>query len=128
MEPANSVELRVALFSWGVMMGTSKADLAASKDEVVSSFKGLIAGAEDLLRTTANSSGDSVDRARKNFRVYLDNARETLHDVEDKALKTYKDASETTDVYVRSNPWQAVGIAVAAGVLVGIFAGTRRLD
>lgn len=109
-------------------MGTSKNDLAGSKDEVVSSFKGLIAGAEDLLRSTANSGGDSVDRARKNFRNYLDSARETLHDVEDKAKKSYRDASEQTDVYVRSNPWQAVGIAVAAGVLVGLFAGARRPD
>jgi ElaB/YqjD/DUF883 family membrane-anchored ribosome-binding protein len=109
-------------------MGRSRNDVAASKDEVVSSFRSLIAGAEDLLRSTANATGDGTERARRNFRAYLDSARDTLSDVEDTARKAYKDASETTDVYVRSNPWQAVGIAVAAGVLVGLFAGARRPD
>ena len=105
-------------------MSTSR-DLSLSKDEVVSSFKGLIAGAEDLLRTTANAGGDGADIARRNFSRYLDSARETLHDVEGIAKRHYKEASESTDVYVRGNPWQAVGIAVAAGLLVGLFAGRK---
>jgi ElaB/YqjD/DUF883 family membrane-anchored ribosome-binding protein len=105
----------------------SSRDLSLSKDEVVSSFKGLISGAEDLLRSTANASGEGAEIARKNFSRYLDSARETLYDVEGIARKRYKEASETTDVFVRGNPWQAVGIAVAAGLLVGLFAG-RRAD
>jgi ElaB/YqjD/DUF883 family membrane-anchored ribosome-binding protein len=104
---------------------TSNRDLSASKDEVVSSFKGLISGAEDLLRTTASASGESAEAARRNFSRYLDSARDTLQDVEGVARKHYKEASETTDVFVRGNPWQAVGIAVAAGLLVGLFAGRR---
>jgi ElaB/YqjD/DUF883 family membrane-anchored ribosome-binding protein len=106
-------------------MPTSNADLSVSKDEVVSSFKGLIAGAEDLLRTTANASGESADQARRNFRRYLDSARNTLQDVEVVTRKKVREASDQTDFFVRGNPWQAVGIAVAAGLLVGLFAGRR---
>jgi ElaB/YqjD/DUF883 family membrane-anchored ribosome-binding protein len=106
-------------------MANTRTDLLVSKDEVVSSFKGLIAGAEDLLRSTANSSGDRADAARRNFRAYVERARDTLHEVEGAAKQRYQDASASTDVFVRGNPWQAVGIAVAAGLLVGLFAGRR---
>ena len=34
-------------------------------------------------------------------------------------------AAKATEDYVRANPWQAVGIAAAAGLVLGILA-TRR--
>jgi ElaB/YqjD/DUF883 family membrane-anchored ribosome-binding protein len=97
------------------------AQLNASKDRAVNDFQHLIAGAEDLLRSTANVTGEGVDLARRNFRAYLDSAKGTLVDVEDIARERYRQASQNTDRYVRGNPWQAVGIAIAAGLLIGLF-------
>jgi ElaB/YqjD/DUF883 family membrane-anchored ribosome-binding protein len=106
-------------------MEQNLAQLNASKDRVVHNFQDLIAGAEDLLRSTANVTGEGVELARQNFRAYVDSAKGTLGDVEEMARERYRQASEHTDRYVRGNPWQAVGIAVAAGVLVGLFANRR---
>jgi ElaB/YqjD/DUF883 family membrane-anchored ribosome-binding protein len=32
---------------------------------------------------------------------------------------------DTTDEYVRTNPWTAVGIAAAAGAIIGFLASRR---
>jgi ElaB/YqjD/DUF883 family membrane-anchored ribosome-binding protein len=38
-----------------------------------------------------------------------------------------RQATKTTDAYVRDNPWQVVGIAAVIGIVVGVLA-TRRSD
>lgn len=106
-------------------MQQNLADFNASKERVMNNLQGLIAGAEDLLRSTASVTGESADIARRNFRNYLDFAKGTLGDVEDVARARYRQASDSTDRYVRGNPWQAVGLAIAAGLLVGFFANRR---
>ena len=35
------------------------------------------------------------------------------------------EASEATDEYVRENPWAAIGIAAAIGIVIGFVAGRR---
>ena len=36
-----------------------------------------------------------------------------------------KEAGQATDAYVRENPWQAVGIAAGAGLLIGMLISRR---
>ena len=99
--------------------------LNQSKDKLVSDFKSLISGAEELLKTTANYSGEGFAAARAKFEEKLENARSILSDVQETALDQYKQAAAATDGYVRENPWKAVGIAAAAGVLVGLLTMKR---
>lgn len=106
-------------------MESNSADVRTSKDEVVSNFRGLIAGGEDLLRSTASVTGEGVEAARRKFRTYIDSAKGTMGDVEAMALDRYSAVSTSTDTFVRTRPWQAVGIAVAAGALLGIWARHR---
>ena len=41
------------------------------------------------------------------------------------ALTTVQDGAKVADTYVRDNPWRAVGIAAAAGAIVGFLASRR---
>lgn len=106
-------------------MGAYSVDLAASKQKIASNFRGLVDGAEDLLRTTAASTGDEVDLARSKLKDQLSRAKSAYSDIEASAIDSYKEYSEQTDTYVRENPWRAVGIAAAVGVLVGLVALRR---
>ena len=36
-----------------------------------------------------------------------------------------EDVTEATDEYVRENPWAAIGIAAAVGIVIGFIAGRR---
>lgn len=37
----------------------------------------------------------------------------------------YHQAMDVTDQYVHTNPWKAIGIAAAAGMLLGLMLGRR---
>lgn len=106
-------------------MGAQSLDLTESKQKIASNFRGLVEGAEDLLRTTASSTGAEVDNARARLRDQLSRAKNVYHDIEHSAIESYKEVSEQTDTYVRENPWRAVGIAAAVGVLVSLVALRR---
>ncbi len=107
------------------MDNQSTADLSASKERVASSFRGLISGAEDLLRSTAGATGEGVQAARSSFRDVVDRARDSMSDMESMAVDRYRQTTAATEDFVRSNPWQAVGIAVVAGVVLGFLASRR---
>lgn len=106
-------------------MGAHSVELAASKQKIASNFRGLVEGAEDLLRTTAATTGDEVDSARSKLKDQLKRAKSAYGDIEASAIDSYKEYSEQTDAYVRENPWRAVGIAAAVGVLVSLVALRR---
>ena len=36
------------------------------------------------------------------------------------------EVTEATDVYVRENPWAAIGVAAAVGIVIGFIAAGRR--
>ena len=45
--------------------------------------------------------------------------------MQDDALDRAKATARATDEYVRDNPWQALGVAAAVGVLVGLLMSRR---
>ena len=52
-------------------------------------------------------------------------AREKFGELQSTVQDGAKAAMTTTDAYVRSNPWRAVGIAAVAGALIGFLASRR---
>jgi ElaB/YqjD/DUF883 family membrane-anchored ribosome-binding protein len=70
---------------------------SSETERIVAELKRVLADAEDLLKNTADKAGDAVGEAR-----------------------------HRTERYVHDNPWQAVGIATAIGVLVGVLLGRSR--
>ena len=54
-------------------------------------------------------------------------AKSALSDSAAQVRSQARQASKNTDIYVRDNPWQVVGIAALIGIVVGILA-SRRSD
>ena len=44
-----------------------------------------------------------------------------VQDLQDATLEKGKELVDSADNYVRENPWQAVGLAAAVGVLIGML-------
>jgi ElaB/YqjD/DUF883 family membrane-anchored ribosome-binding protein len=44
-----------------------------------------------------------------------------MSEMQDDVLAQTKEMAEDADEYVRKNPWHAVGIAAAAGIIVGLM-------
>jgi len=52
--------------------------------------------------------------------------RSQLDELEDSAIHKARHAARATDRTVHSHPYGAMGIAAAAGLLIGFLAATRR--
>ena len=67
----------------------------AAKERVIKDFKAVVVDTEELLKATANQTGDRITAAR------------------------------ATDQLVHENPWQSVGVAAAVGFLLGMLIHRR---
>jgi ElaB/YqjD/DUF883 family membrane-anchored ribosome-binding protein len=100
-------------------------ELAQSKNRLVSDFKTLVTDAEALVRATGNYGGEGFAQARVKFEEQVEHLKDVMADAQSYAVEKGKQAAAVTDDYVHANPWQAIGIAAAIGVIAGILAGRR---
>ena len=73
-------------------------------------LRAVIADAEELLRATADQAGPRAQEARARVEASLHEARERLQGV-----------GQELDSKVRANPWTAIGIAAAVGLIAGVL-------
>jgi ElaB/YqjD/DUF883 family membrane-anchored ribosome-binding protein len=85
----------------------------------------VITDAEELLRATASQAGEKISAAREKVQDSLDRAKTGLGDIQDVVMDTSRQAARATDDYVQANPWRAVGIATAVGVVIGLLISKR---
>ncbi len=98
-------------------------DLA--KGRMAGDFRTMINDSEDLLKAAATVSGEGFAVARSKFEEKLRRAKATLADASQPVFNRAKETVAVTDDYVHGNPWTAVGVAIAAGVLIGFLAAKR---
>jgi ElaB/YqjD/DUF883 family membrane-anchored ribosome-binding protein len=96
-------------------------DADTSKEKLVTDLKNLINDAEELLRATANQAGEKASVARQKIEQSLVEGKKALADAEKLLREKTKEAADVADDYVRENPWSAVGIAAAVGLVLGLL-------
>jgi ElaB/YqjD/DUF883 family membrane-anchored ribosome-binding protein len=96
-----------------------------SASQLIDDLTAVIRDAESLLRATAAQTGDRVEEIRTRAEATVRQAKERLAGVEQQALERARELAGDAEHYVRSNPWQAVGIAAGVGLVLGLLL-TRR--
>lgn len=96
-----------------------------SRDALVKDFSDVLVEAETLLKQAAKESGEKATDLRSQVETKLRSAKLKLQELQDDAIDQAKVAARVTDDYVHDNPWQAIGIAAAVGLLVGLVIGRR---
>ena len=81
----------------------------------------LVEDARALVTATADVAGEKVTEARQRLAAALENGKEIFGRARDKAVEGAKAADEA----VRENPYQALGIALGLGALLGYLLGRR---
>lgn len=89
-------------------------------EEIVTDLKILGDDAQELLQATASEVGASVESARQTLFESLGVFRDKLAAVSAATKDKVETARIATDVYVRDNPWNAVGVATGIGFLAGV--------
>lgn len=85
----------------------------------------LIADVQDLIGRLSSSADPEIARIRAKIERTIDTTKKAVADGASQVQKQAQDAMNAGDRYVRSSPWQAVGIASVVGLLVGFLAARR---
>ena len=100
----------------------------AASDRLIEDLRQVIRDAEELLRVTAGQAGEKIAEARARAEESLLAARSRLAELGSGAAVRAQAAADSADLYVRANPWAAIGIVAATGLLVGLLIGRRGGD
>lgn len=92
---------------------------------VARDIQNVVSDAQDLLKTVQNDGTEKLNEMRAKVQTQIDAARETLAELQQTVQDGAKMAMNTTDEYVRSNPWRAVGISAGVGALIGFLIARR---
>jgi ElaB/YqjD/DUF883 family membrane-anchored ribosome-binding protein len=90
--------------------------------QAISNDLGTLAeDARALMAATADVAGEKVGEARKRLAAALESGKEIYGRVREKAVEGAKVADKT----VRENPYQAIGIAIGVGAILGYLLARR---
>jgi ElaB/YqjD/DUF883 family membrane-anchored ribosome-binding protein len=96
---------------------------AAELDKVVDDLKTLGHDADRLVKATAGDAKDGLIDARARLDKAIVSSRRTCEQAKQKVRKGIKDADEL----VRQKPYQSIGLAFGAGLLIGTLVVWRRV-
>ncbi|HEY0060590.1 MAG TPA: DUF883 family protein [Telluria sp.] len=92
-----------------------------ARDQLMSDLKSVIQDAESWLRNGSHLTGEELQAAKAKFERTLSSAKADLIRLEQTVVAKTKEAAKATDEYVHENPWKAVGIGAAAGLVIGML-------
>ncbi|MGI4860876.1 MAG: DUF883 family protein [Janthinobacterium lividum] len=100
-------------------MAENSVQISLGRAKVNEDLRILASDTQELLRLTASATGEQLDGLRTRLTGRLGALKSKA--VEAKGV-THANASAlagTADEYVRQKPWQALGLGVAAGIVLG---------
>ena len=100
-------------------------ELSRASTRMAGDIRTVIADGEDLLKAAADVSSEGFALAREKFAEKLGSARARLASATQAAVGTARRTAAATDGYVHASPWTAIGVAAAAGILIGFLAARR---
>ena len=95
------------------------------EEEFISDVKKNLDEAEKLLQEAADSTGEKANKIREKAMRHLKQSREALLDTQETLARRGRQAIRATDDYVHDKPWQAIGLAGALGLLLGVLLSRR---
>lgn len=103
------------------MPDTSNFVSKANLDKLLADVKIVLDDADALLRATVSMTGEKAAEMRERAGESLKRAKARLDEAQHTAAEKTNAAAHLTDDYVHKHPWQAVGVAVGMGFLLGLL-------
>lgn len=104
------------------MMKQSTDEFNQARSRMAGDIKSVITDGEELLKAAANASGAAV---REKLDETLSGARTGLVNASRPAVDKARRTAVAANGYVHGNPWTVIGVAAAAGILIGLLAAKR---
>jgi ElaB/YqjD/DUF883 family membrane-anchored ribosome-binding protein len=104
---------------------TTPGTTGTSTTPIARDIQNVVSDAQELLNTVQSEGASKLAEVKTRVQAKLDNAKEMIGQLQTHVQDGAKVAMDTTDAYVRANPWRAVGISAAAGALIGFLISRR---
>ena len=105
-------------------MATSK-KVSKSQQALLDDLKKAVDDAETILKEVAEKGGEEAEEVQEKVRSILKKAMASFNDAEDAVIERGREVAHKTQEYVHQNPWQTIGIAGVAGLLLGVLISRR---
>lgn len=106
-------------------MSDSNTSTVTSQEKLVNDIRAVISDAEEILKATADQTGEKIANLRVSIQDRLLGARIRLEAAEVALIDKTRAAARAADDYVHESPWQAVGIGAGVGFLLGLLLARR---
>jgi ElaB/YqjD/DUF883 family membrane-anchored ribosome-binding protein len=99
--------------------------LSSAKDRFVAEVKTFAQDVEELIKATADQTGEKIAAARARAEESLRKTRAGVAEAGRDMAQRTRAAAGATNQYVHENPWPVVGAAVAIAFVVGYLSRRR---
>lgn len=86
-------------------------------EALITDLKAMVRDSEQLLQSVAGASGEKAEALRERLAQAVTAAQESCKIIESTARQKLAAADET----IRDHPYQSIGVALAAGVVLGVL-------
>ena len=97
----------------------------SNSNPIARDIQNVVSDAQELLKTVQSEGSSRLTEVKGQVQAKLDNAKQMLGELGTTVQDGAKQAMDTTDAYVRTNPWRAVGISAGIGALIGFLISRR---
>jgi ElaB/YqjD/DUF883 family membrane-anchored ribosome-binding protein len=104
-----------------IMETRSASDIEKSTQKLLEDLKEVVRDGEELLRAGAEDLSERSAAAREKLAAALEAAKETQEKMREQVIV----GARATDRAIRQHPYQAIGIALGVGLLIGVLAARR---
>jgi ElaB/YqjD/DUF883 family membrane-anchored ribosome-binding protein len=87
--------------------------------------RNLIADIQDLIARMKDAADPELSLLRAKVEASISAVKQTIFDRAEQVQRRTQQALEAGDQFVRQRPWEAIGVASAAGLAIGFVLGRR---
>jgi ElaB/YqjD/DUF883 family membrane-anchored ribosome-binding protein len=91
-----------------------------ARERLAADVNAVLLDAEELLRQAGHATGDEAKELRGRAQAAIGRAKESLVQMEQRAVAQTKAAAAAADTWVHEHPWTALGVAAGLAFLAGL--------
>lgn len=91
------------------------------RDKIIADLKVVIEDVEELIKATADQTGEQITELRQRLQRKLSDARAALAEQQRYWRERAVEQGTAAAQCLRNNPWTPLAIAIGAGLVIGLL-------